>query len=98
MVRQPKRRDAMFHRDWRLVGVAAVLAAAGAARGHGSEGGSDFESQVATKAALTLARAADANESGDVTGGEWSAFVASLHPDAGGVISADAIIAVLPVP
>ena len=88
----------MFHREWRFIGVAAMLAAAGAARGDGSEGGGDFESQVAVKAALTLARAADANGSGDVTGSEWSAFVASLHPDAAGVISADAIIAVLPVP
>src|SRR5262245_49977523 len=98
MACQPKRRDAMFHRDWRFIGVAAVLAAVGTARGHGSDDGGDFESQVAVKAALTLARAADADKSGDVTGSEWSAFVASLHPDAGGVISADAIIAVLGVP
>jgi Ca2+-binding EF-hand superfamily protein len=88
----------MFHRGRRFIGVAVVLAAAGAARGHDSGDSGDFESQVAVKAALTLARAADANESGDVTGSEWSAFVASLHPDAAGVISADAIIAVLPVP
>jgi Ca2+-binding EF-hand superfamily protein len=88
----------MFHRECRFIGVAAMLAAAGVARGHGSGDDGDFESQVAVKAALTLARAADANGSGDVTGSEWSAFVASLHPDAAGVISADAIIAVLPVP
>ena len=85
----------MFHRDWRFIGVAAVLAAAGAARGHGSEGGGGFESQVAVKAALTLARAADADGSGDVTGSEWSAFVTSLGPDGDGVIDPNSLIAAL---
>jgi Ca2+-binding EF-hand superfamily protein len=50
------------------------------------------------KAALLLARAADADKSGDVTATEWADFKASLHPDANGVIDIDALIAALPRP
>jgi Ca2+-binding EF-hand superfamily protein len=88
----------MIHRSSKLIGAVAVLAAVAAARGSASASGGDFQSQVAIKAALTLARAADADKSGDVTSAEWSAFIASLHPDASGVISPDALIAALQLP
>jgi hypothetical protein len=62
----------MFHRGFAFIGVTALLLGAGPARGggdHHDDDGGDFEEQVQIKAALTLARAADANDNGAVTGG-----------------------------
>ncbi len=50
------------------------------------------------KLAEILARAADADASGDTTTDEWTAFVASLDGDADGVVDLDALVADLPVP
>ncbi len=49
-------------------------------------------------AAMLLAKAADADQSGDVTASEWSAFLASLNADADGVVDPTALAAALPAP
>jgi Ca2+-binding EF-hand superfamily protein len=49
-------------------------------------------------AALLLAKAADVDESGDVSADEWASFLASLGADEDGVVDAEALAAALPKP
>jgi Ca2+-binding EF-hand superfamily protein len=49
-------------------------------------------------AAMLLARAADADQSGDVTAEEWASFLASLSADENGVVDPAALAAALPAP
>jgi Ca2+-binding EF-hand superfamily protein len=49
-------------------------------------------------AAMLLAKAADADQSGDVTAEEWASFLASLAADDDGVVDPDALAAALPTP
>jgi Ca2+-binding EF-hand superfamily protein len=49
-------------------------------------------------AAMLLAKAADADQSGDVSADEWASFLASLTVDENGVVDPDSLAAVLPTP
>jgi hypothetical protein len=96
----------MTKRFAKLITTAAVLTAASAARANGGwehappapPAGGDASGAAETRTALFLARAADADDSGDVTAAEWDAFIASLNPDANGVIDIHTLLAALPVP
>ncbi len=50
------------------------------------------------RAGMALARAADADESGDVTADEWTAFLDGLATDETGAIPLDTLAAALPAP
>lgn len=66
--------------------------------GLGGMGGGHMPAPDGRGAAMHLARAADADRSGDVAAEEWTAFKASLGADANGVVTFDALAAALPLP
>ena len=65
----------------------------------GGPGGHDHAPPCdAKKGAMLLARAADADQSHDVSSDEWTAFIAQLDPDGDGVVDLSALAALLPAP
>ena len=61
----------------------------------GQNGGPDAD---ARRTGALLARAADADQSGDVTADEWASFLASLDPDASGAVDMTALATALEPP